>query len=278
MNSLAQHVAEPVFQRAVGRAVIASKALPSGATGLERLHQKGSLRVVFPRADAGRLDAVMVNTAGGVTGGDSFEISATAAANTQLCITTQAAERIYRATAGAAGKITTSLTVGDGAQLFWVPQETILFDGCALRRNLTADVGTGGRLIMLEPLVFGRAASGETLRSCDIQDHISLTAQGKPLYLDRIKLQGNTAAMLERSAVAGTGIRAMANLVLVDDQAATYLPPLRNLLPDTGGASLVNDRTLVVRLLSEDSYALRKTLMPFLTHLTHNALPKNWRL
>jgi urease accessory protein len=278
MNSLAPNVAEPVFQRAVGRASIASKVLPSGVTGLDRLHQKGSFRVVFPRADAGRLDAVMVNTAGGVTGGDSFEISATAAANTQLCITTQAAERIYRATAGAAGKITTSLTVADHAQLFWVPQETILFDGCALRRNLTADIGTGGRLIMLEPLVFGRAASGETLKSCDLCDNICLTAQGKPLYLDRINLQGDTAAMLERSAVAGTGIRAMANLVLVDDQAASYLPTLRSILPNTGGASLVNDRTLVVRLLCEDSHILRKILMPILTLLTHNALPKNWRL
>ena len=268
---------ETSFQRAMGHLSIVSKLRPCGASGLSDLRQSGSFKVVFPHNAKGRLEGVLVNTAGGVTGGDRFEVSARAAPRTQVCITTQAAERIYRAVDARAGRISTRLAVGDDATFSWLPQETILFDGCQLKRKLEVEVSAKGRFLMLEPLVFGREASGETLASCALHDSVSIYLQGQPIYLDRVRLSGDVTSTLQRPAVGG-GVRALASLVLVADDAVALLPSVRAILPDTGGASLLGDRVLVVRLLSPDSYALRKTLLPILNLLTHDAVPKNWRL
>src|ERR1700712_6094155 len=45
-----------------------------GVTRRRRLHESGSLRVRFPSPEAEGLSAVFVNTAGGIAGGDRFDI------------------------------------------------------------------------------------------------------------------------------------------------------------------------------------------------------------
>jgi len=265
------------LQRAYGQARIVSKQTSNDATCLDQLRQKGSLKTVFPRALNGRLDAVLVNTAGGVTGGDRFEIDVHASDANKVCITTQAAERIYRAPKGNAGRIKTKLSVGAGAELLWLPQETILFDGCNLKRSLDVDIADTGRFLMVEPLVFGRAASGETLGHCSVTDQVSITSAGQPVYLDQIRMSGDVAVQLARPAVA-RGAGAVATVVLVDPNAAALIEGTRERLSKTAGASLLTQTTLVVRILAEDGFALRTQLFSVLNHLTHNAMPKNWRL
>ena len=130
---------------------------------------------------------------------------------------------------------------------------------------------------MVEPLIFGREASGETLKSCYLDDSVCITTGGKPIYVDRIKLSGDVASILKRPAVANGG-RAMASIVLVDPTAKAMLAGVHALLPSSAGASLLADNILVVRLLCADSFALRNALLPILKHLTHNAVPKIWRL
>lgn len=232
--------------------------------------------MLFPRASRG-VEAVMLNTAGGITGGDRFEISAEAGHGTHLTITTQAAERIYRTSTDQAGRMQTTLTVDAGGSLFWMPQETILFDGSALRRRLRADLAPSARFLLVEPVVFGRTASGESLRTASFKDHVQITRDGVPIYSDGICLRGDISAQMGRAAVGG-GAGAVASVVLVHPAAATYLDPLRALLPDTAGASLLADDVLVMRVLAPDSYVLRQCLVPALTLLTDNALPRNWRL
>lgn len=264
-------------QRAFGQVAISSKPGPEQSTVLKDLRQAGSLKAVFPRNRGGRMEAVLVNTAGGVTGGDRFDISLRATGQSCLTLTTQAAERIYRATRESTGRIRSRLTVDPGAQLNWLPQETILFDGCRLKRQLEVSVAETGRFLMLEPLVFGREASGEDLQSAWIDDCVTISSQGHPLYRDQVRLNGPVSTTLGRPAIAN-GARAMANLVLVGDDAEAMLPAVRDLLPKAGGASLLASRVLVARLLCPDSYALRKTLLPILTLVTRSALPKNWSL
>ena len=276
-------IADPVtparasYQRAVGRVRVTTKLGPSGGSGLNWLMQAGSSKLVFPRPAHDRLDAVLVNTAGGVTGGDSFSVGACAGAGTHLALTTQAAERIYRAAPGETGVIETALKVETGAELWWIPQETILFDGCALDRRLDVMLEAGARFVMLEPLVFGRAASGEDLRSCHLSDSVSIRRGDRPIYLDRLRLDGDLSAILRRPAVAG-GVRAMASLVVVDKDATALLPALRACLPKSGGASMIAADVLVLRLLAMDSHALRQVLLPVLAAVTRDRLPKNWRL
>ena len=80
-----------------------------GATHLADLHMAGSLKVMFPRGSAAAKQAVLVNTAGGVTGGDSVALTAELDAGSTLTLTTQAAERAYRALPGDAGQIDTQI-------------------------------------------------------------------------------------------------------------------------------------------------------------------------
>lgn len=265
------------LQRARGQLSISAQRAAGDVTRLKNLRQQGSYRAIFPRPIAGNVEAVIINTAGGVTGGDQFSTCITAHENAHLGVTTQAAERIYRATGAWRGVMKTTLRAEKAAQLYWLPQETILFDGARLQRSIDVDVHRNAKFLMVEPLVFGREASGETLRSGTLDDRVTITSGGQPIYLDRIKLEGDIAASLARAAVANNA-RAVASIVLVDPNAQTLLAGLRDLLPPNAGASLLSDTVLVARILAADSYALRCALFPILTLLTNNAVPKNWRL
>ncbi len=277
MNSPSAIASPHKLQRAYGQLNIAAHRNNGDVTRLGNLRQQGSYRAIFPRPIGGNIEAVMINTAGGVTGGDRFSTNVTAHDTAYISITTQAAERIYRATAPATGVMKTTLCAENDAQLYWLPQETILFDGARLRRSLDVDLHPTARFLMIEPLIFGREASGETLHSGMLDDRVTINRDGQPIYLDRIMLEGDIAATLARPAVAN-GARAVANIVLVDPNAQTLLAGLRDLLPPQAGASLLSDTVLMARILAADSYALRCALFPILTLLTNNAVPKNWRL
>src|SRR6201991_2911175 len=93
-----------------------------GVTRRRHLHEAGSLRVRFPSPEDDGLSAVFVNTAGGVAGGDRFDIDSAAGEGARLTLTTAAAEKIYRAEASPA-ELNISLRAAAGAHLSWVPQE-----------------------------------------------------------------------------------------------------------------------------------------------------------
>ncbi|MCV6585915.1 MAG: urease accessory protein UreD [Marinibacterium sp.] len=243
---------------------------------IDGLHQAGSLKLLFPRTDDG-LQAVLVNTAGGITGGDRFTVSATARSGTDLTLTTQAAERGYRAQPGSTGCLTTDLRIEDGARLNWLPQETILFRGCALTRRLNVDLADSARLTLVEPLVFGRSAMAETLDDGQFRDRVALHRGGRLLYLDQMRLTGDIAAHLARPTT-GAGAGALATVLHVGPDAAALLPTLRDGLPDSAGASLIGDDLLVMRLLAPDSFELRRTLLPILARLTGADLPRPWMI
>ena len=235
------------------------------------------MKGLFPRVLQGPVQAVLINTAGGVTGGDRFSVAARADDGTELTLTTQAAERAYRAKPDEHGQIRTHLSIGDKARLNWLPQETILFQGSALRRSLTVDMAPSASLLLAEPLVFGRIAMREILSDAVFHDRIDIRRDGAPLFLDAIRLDGNIAAHLARPNVAA-GAGAMVTLVYVARDAEACLKPVRDMLPDTGGASLLRDDVLVLRALADDSFVLRRVLVPILNRLTQNQLPRCWMI
>ena len=220
---------------------------------------------------------MIINTAGGVTSGDKFTTTITAHESSQISITTQAAERIYRARDTLVGEIQTSLCLQKNAQLYWLPQETIIFDGARLKRRLDVDLHSSAKFLMVEPLVFGREASGEKLLSGMLDDRVSISSNGQPIYIDRIKLKDNITDQLMRPALANNS-HAVVSIVLVKPTAKLLLEPVRALLPQKAGASLLNDNILVVRMLAQDSHEMRTATFPILALLTHNTVPKNWRL
>lgn len=263
--------------RAIGTGRLSVFGDERGVTRLRDLRQSGSLKLVFPQTHRPDAEVILVNTAGGITGGDQFSLDIDVQTGAALSVTTQAAERAYRAQSDEVGSVTTDITVQDGASLKWLPQELILFDRCALRRRLSIDLAPTGRLLMVEPVVFGRAAMPEVLRDMMFHDRIRITRAGSPLYIDGMKLVGDATAHLARPAVAN-GAGAMASVVLVAPEAQSQLKTVRALLPQTAGASMLSDDVLVIRQLASDSFELRRSLIPILNHLTQNTLPTSWRL
>jgi len=265
--------AEPI-PRSQGEGVLSSKLL-NGRSVIDDFRCSGALRVLFPRATKD-LPAILINTSGGLTSGDQFSFDATAGAGSTLTLSTQAAERAYQAVSGAA-HTQTKLTIEDGATLNWLPQELILFDGCDINRSLRADLTPTSRFLFVEPLIFGRTAMGEIVTQGRFLDRVSVYRDGTPLYFDRVKLEGDMTRILARRAV-GSNTGAMAGLLYVAPDAEAHLQTIRGALPDTGGASLIAEDTLALRILGSDSFELRRALLPVLDLLSQNTLPKTWRL
>jgi urease accessory protein len=269
--------ARPAQPRAIGTGVLSVRSDGLGKTRLADLRMSGATKLVFPNIFRPEIEAILVNTAGGITGGDDYRLAMTVQENAALTLTTQAAERAYRAQPGEIGQVTTTLSVENGARLNWLPQELILFERCGLHRRLSINLDPGAQLLMVEPVVFGRALMNEDLRDVHFHDRISINRDARPLYVDGMRLDGDAARHLGHRAIAD-GAGAMASVVLVRADAEAPLAHIRAALPDTAGASLIAHDTLVIRLLAADSFELRRTLIPILNHLSDNTLPTSWRL
>jgi urease accessory protein len=253
----------------------------SGASVLEDLRHSGCLKALFPRGPADRLSAVFVNTSGGITGGDDLRLALRVGAESRLSLTSQAAERIYRASGGEPGRVTTRIEVAAGAQLDWLPQETILFDAARLDRRLRVDLAADARCLVVETLVFGRTAMGEDVRQVHLSDRIEIWRAGAPLFIDRMRLSGDAVARLSGPATAG-GAVAMASVIFAcppdSPDAAAHLESLRPDLPAGAGASLIRPGLLFLRLAAPDSFTLRRTLLPVLAQLNDGPLPRTWMI
>lgn len=262
--------------RAEGAARIAV-AVSGGRTRIAGFRQQGSLKVLWPRGGPGPLQAVLLNTAGGLTGGDRMTFAAEAGPGAALELTTQAAERAYRALPGTRAEVTVRLSAGPGARIDWLPQETILYDGAALARHLTVDLTGDATALIVEPLVIGRRAMGERVRTLSFTDRWDIRRDGRRLFADALRLTGDAEAALDRTAIGG-GARAAASVLFAGPQAAGLIPGLRARLPAPSAASLIRDGLLFARLLAPDGHALRAVLIPALTNLSGRPLPKVWRL
>lgn len=259
------------------RGAISLSAKRRGADSvIDGLRQQGSYKALFPRG-RDMLQSILINTAGGVTGGDYLSLEAGVGQGAALGLTTQAAERAYRSLDPVPGRVMTRLTVAEGGCLHWLPQELILYDGCALDRRLEVALAPNARLLMVEPVQFGRTAMGERLTTGAFNDRIQVSRGGKPLYCDAVTLTGAISDQLARAPIAG-GAGAMASLLFVAPEAESHLAPIRALLPDTGGASLLAPDVLALRLLAADSHDLRRSLLPVLDRLSNDTLPVSWRL
>jgi urease accessory protein len=252
-------------QRAVGHV-----KLHMGPQGVERLREQGSSRLRVP---PGSSEAIIINTAGGLAGGDSISIELVARKASSLTATTQAAERAYRSL-GPAARVTQSFTVEKGARLLWLPHETILFDGASLHRSIAVDVAPGGWFLGLESTVYGRTAMGETISSLHHREDWRITRGGTLIHAEAWKLDG----ALPTSSATLRGAKAIATLLLVADGSESRLPAARAVLEDGSAASAWNGK-LVARLVAEDGFTLRKQLIRLVSVMAEShALPKVWTL
>ncbi|MGB8314536.1 MAG: urease accessory protein UreD [Aestuariivirga sp.] len=256
------------LQRSAGAIILEIAA--GGAVA--RMREEGCAKLRLPaRTSSQPAEAIIINTSGGLAGGDCFEINARAVSD--LCLTTQAAEKIYCALNCATCLATRLLGEGE-ARLLWLPQETILFDGARLARSFEADLQGNATLLAVETVILGRRAMGESLTDFSLHDRWRIRRDGRLIHADDLRLD----AVRVQGAAALGGATAFATVVFAGPDAERFLEPLREIFDGWGGVSAWNGK-LVARIVGVDGFDLRKPLIPALKLLAApSELPKVWSL
>lgn len=276
---------EPRLQRVKGTARVSVVHL-DGTSRLGRLYQEGSAKIRLPRTHNGpAADIVLINTSGGITGGDRLDWTIDVGKNARCVATTQACEKIYRSCVDIA-RVTATLKVHEGATLSWLPQEAILFDRSSLSRELDVELAPDAALLLVEPVILGRQAMGETVREAFFADRWRIRRGGRLLHAEETRLEGDIPALLHR-ATTTAGARAFATVLVVHKDAADMVEPIRGLLGENAGASAIRTpagNRLVVRMVASGGFELRRQLIPVIDWCnrkltdTRQGLPKLWTI
>jgi urease accessory protein len=260
--------------RAIGRIAFAVQS-KAGVTRRTRVREEGSLRVRFPGPASAELEAVIVNTAGGVAGGDRFALDVTVEPGARLVVTTAAAEKVYR-TLEPDATIDVKLAVGATSSLAWLPRETILFNRARLRRTINIDLAEDARLLLAEAIVFGRSGMGEAVDDAGVFDRWHLHRGGRLIHAEAMRLDGAVATKLAQPAVANGGVAVATVLIVPADEAvAAGIRALDDHFLGEVGVSAWNGFA-VVRLCAADGAALRHDLVAVLTAVHNGSLPRLW--
>jgi urease accessory protein len=260
-------------------AVRASVMAVDGRSMPNQVFETGGLRIRFPRV-GGPVEGVLLNSAGGIAGGDHQDVAISVGLEAQATITTQSAEKIYKAD-GVPSRITNRLDVAANGTLSWLPQETILFDQAQLTRTLDANLHASATLTICESVVFGRTARGERVTTGGLHDRWRVRRDGALLLAEDVRLAGAIGDLLARPALADNAV-ATATLAHIAPDAERHLDAVRAVLSaapheaaQEAGCSAWNGM-LMVRLASANAQSLRATLAGVLTLVTNKALPRVW--
>ena len=246
-----------------------------GLTRRRALHESGSLRVRFPSPEGEGLSAVFVNTAGGIAGGDRFDIDIAAGEGTRLTLTSAAAEKVYRAESSGA-VLNIALKAHDHAHLAWLPQETILFDRARVRRHIDIDLAESASLLFCEIVVFGRTAMGERMSQGEFLDRWRMRRAGRLVFAENIHLDGDIDEKLARPAIAKGGTAIGAALIVPGDEA--LVARIRELSESFRGevAASAWNGFAMARFCAQDAASLRADMMAVLGRASSSALPRLW--
>ena len=261
-------------QRARGTGRIDTQVL-DGRTRLTTLFQEGCAKIRLPHTHDRSLQAVLINTAGGLTGGDEVDWQVNAVPGARMVLTTQACERVYRSL-GDNARVRTRIEVGAGAHLDWLPQETILFEGARLDRGLEVDLAPDASFFAIEAILLGREAMGEAARNAHLRDNWRIRRAGRLIHAEATRLSAQAEQRDGLSLLDGAN--AFATLLYVGADAELRLDRVRPLLSGQSGASVIGVR-LVIRAMAPSGLALRRIITPIIALLSGaGALPRLWHL
>jgi len=234
-------------------------------TRIEDVFERSPIRIMFPRTEHCAVhEAVLINTAGGIAGGDQLECSVTALPQASIAVTSQAAEKVYRALYEPA-RVATRLKAWESAKLAWLPQETIVFNGARLQRTTEIELFSGAELLALEWLVLGRAAHGEVVVGGSITDSWRVKKDGRLIWADTFRITDEIFPHLKRKALL-SNCNAIATLICFGTYLDKRLDFLREIIPSLGcncAATLVSG-LIVVRFAAKESSDLKLVLRSLL--------------
>jgi urease accessory protein len=234
-------------------------------TRIEDVFERSPIRIMFPRTEHHAVqEAVLINTAGGIAGGDQLECSVAVLPGASIAVTSQAAEKVYRALYEPA-RVATRLRAQESAKLAWLPQETIVFNGARLHRTTEIDLSAGAELLALEWLMLGRAAHGEVVVGGNVIDSWRVKKDGRLTWADSFRITDEIFPHLRRKALL-SDCHAIATLIYFGPHLDRRLDFLREIIPSLGcncAATLVSG-LIVVRFAAKESSDLKLALRSFL--------------
>ena len=268
---------QPDPSRTRGELRLGFAVRPDGSRLIES-YQSGCLRARVVNTRSGEAPSVvLINTGGGLAGGDRLRQRIRWAPGSTGGVASQAAEKVYRSINGDT-EVSTRLEVGLGATAEWLPQETILFDRAQLVRRAEVDLDRGASFLGVEAVILGRAASGEIVNAARLRDSWRIMREGRLIYADVQQLDGPVDRLMDRAAI-GAGARAMAVVMMASDKAMALLDAAREALRGTQGRAAASawNGLLIARFLAPDGMTLRGDLIPLLAALRGGRdLPRVW--
>jgi len=176
-------------------------------TVLRENRHSGPLRVqkaLYPEGDA-ICQTIVLHPPSGIAGGDHLAIAATVDASAHAQLTTPGAGKWYRS-GGSEASQRIDFTVGAGATLEWLPQETIIFAGARARMETRVALAADSRFIGWDILCLGRAAAGEQFEKGRFDLFYRVDRDSKPIWLERGGFSGSDPMLASPAGWAGATV------------------------------------------------------------------------
>jgi urease accessory protein len=227
-------------------------------TVLAHRRHYGPLAVQRPfYPEGGPCHVYLLHPPGGVVGGDQLDIRVSVATGSHALITTPGATKFYRS-AGPVAQQSQRLAVDAGAALEWMPQETILFDGCEVNASTRVDIGDGAAFAGWEILCLGRPASSAPFDAGHCRQRIELWRAGEPVLLERAVFEAQSGILhapwgMNGCTVTATFVITPATRVQLDAAREAIAEAVAS---DLMAATLIDD-VLVCRYLGHSAERAR---------------------
>lgn len=202
-------------------------------------------RPFYPEDDV--CHSYVLHPPGGVVGGDQLELHVRVEKDAHALVTTPASAKFYRS-AGETARQVIELDVADNGILEYLPQDTILFDGCQVTTTTRVTLAASARFAGWEILCQGRPASGEKFNRGQCRQAYELYREDTPLVIERTRLLGNSPLQTARWGLATYPVY---GTFLVSDADSDLLASAREAAGEASvlfSASLING-VLVCRYL-----------------------------
>ena len=246
---------------------------------LLKLLQQGSLKALMPNFHENLQQLMLINTAGGITSGDNFH-SKIDLDNSNICISTQAAEKIYSGF-GDPAQVDINVNISNQGNLFWLPKELILFNNCNLKRKLNINLSKDSNLFLCESIVFGRTSMKEKLNSGFFSDLWKIYYDKKLIHTEALNTGGFNKEFLKSRSILNNNC-AIATIILVGNKFLDVADKLSKFMTKdnyTTSEYSTWDEKMIIRCISKDSYNLKFAINKILSYFFENSqIPKIWNI
>ena len=241
-----------------------------------KLYQEGSSRLFFPENFSKTKECVVINTAGGITGGDKFESSIEATEGSSIVVTTQASEKVYKSSHGSA-EVETTFFASKNSKLLWLPQDTILFSESDLSRKIIIRIEDTSELLAFDQIVLGRSAMGENIQESNFHDMWTIYNGDRLIYFDQSGWK-NTVPL---NCAGLKGIKSYASFYYVGSKTKFYeekLKRMKQVYKNVYLGTSLRNGCLLARMFGSDAKSIKDRVINLLREIWQLDTPNVWKL